>query len=298
MENKNQPAELQSLVSLLDDPDEEVFENVFNRLVEYGPAVIPSLENEWMHNLDEMVQERLENLIHTIQFDYVKSELKTWVLNESNNLLKALLIINKYQFADADNQKIIEQIESLKKNIWMELNYQLTPLEQVRVFNLIFFKHSNYQPNIENIYDPKNNFLSHILDTKKSNPIGMGLLYLLLAQQLRMPVYGVCLKRYFILCLIDADVFHADTGMINKNDILFYINPYNKGAIFRIDEIHAYLRRMKLEAKHQYFYPANNIEIVNELLSIIAQNYEMQQQQEKVEEILFLKSLLSNKKSG
>ena len=290
--------ELKSLVALLDDPDEEVFENVFNRLCEYGPAVIPSLETEWMHNLDEKVQARLENLIHTIQFDHVKSELKVWALNESNNLLKALLIINKYHFPDADNQKIIEQIELLKKNIWVELNFQLTALEQVRVFNLIFFKYSNYEPNIENIYDPKNNFLGFILESKKSNPIGMGLLYLLLAQQLHIPVYGVCLKSYFILCMIDADVFHADAGMIHKSDILFYINPYNKGAIFQTEEIHAYLRRMKLEAKDKYFYPANNIIIVNELLTVIAQNYEMQNQKEKADEIFILRSLLTIEKMG
>ncbi len=293
MSNNIKNTELKSLVALLDDPDEEVFENVFNRLCEYGPAVIPSLESEWMHNLDEMVQERLETLIHTIQFDYVKSELKTWALNDSKDLLKGLLIINKYQYPDADNQKIIEQIELLKKNIWIELNYQLTPLEQVRVFNLIFFKHSKYEPNIENIHDPKNNFISHILESKKSNPIGIALLYLLLAQQLRMPIYGVCLKQYFILCFIDADIFHTDSSMMNAQDILFYINPYNKGAIFNNQEIHAYLRRMKLEPKDKYFYPASNIEIVKELLDTILQNFEMQGEKEKAEEIFFLKGILS-----
>jgi regulator of sirC expression with transglutaminase-like and TPR domain len=279
-------------VALLDDPDEEVFENVFNRLCEYGPAVIPSLETEWMHNLDETVQKRLETLIHTIQFDFVKSELKTWALTDSNNLLKALLIINKYYFPDADNQKIIEQIESLKKNIWLELNYQLTPLEQIRVFNLIFFNHCKYEPNIENIHDPKNNFLSFILESKKSNPIGLSLLYLLIAQQVRLPVYGVCLKNYFVLCFIDADVFHHDSGMMNARDILYYINPYNKGAIFKREEILAYLRRIKAEPKDKYFFPANNIDIVKELLTNLLQNFEMQNQQEKAEEILFLKNLL------
>ncbi|MEY2829175.1 MAG: hypothetical protein RIQ33_1033, partial [Bacteroidota bacterium] len=85
-----------SLISLLDDPDEEVYNNVFAKLCECGPIVIPQLENEWEHNVDELVQVRLETLIHTIQFDALKNALKTWVLNHADDLQMGILIFNKY----------------------------------------------------------------------------------------------------------------------------------------------------------------------------------------------------------
>ncbi len=285
--------EFKSLVSLLDDPDEEVFENVFQKLVEYGPQVIPSLESEWEHNLDEVVQERLENLIHTIQFDALKNELTTWVLVNPNDLLQGALIVNKFLYPEADNKKLVVQIEELKKNIWIELNYHLTPLEQVSIFNTIFYKHLQFAANTEMPHDPKNSFIGYVLESKKGNPIGIGLLYLLLAQQLHMPVYGVCLKNYFVLCYIDSEVFNLDPGMMNSNDILFYINPFNKGSLFKRPEIIAYLKSIKTENKEQYFNPATSKEVLLEALSVVSLDYQMQGNKDKMEELMQLKQILS-----
>jgi regulator of sirC expression with transglutaminase-like and TPR domain len=292
LSSKASNKEFKSLISLLDDPDEEVFNSVFNKLCEYGPIVIPTLEDEWEHNVDEVVQERLENLIHTIQFDYLKSELKIWALNESNNLMKGVLIFNKYFYPDVDDNDIIEKINALKKEIWIELNYQLTPIEQVRVFNLIFFKHQKFHSNLEQLHEPKNNFITYALETKKSNQIGLGILYLILAQQLRMPVYGICLKNHFVVCYVDSDVFHADTSYISAHDILFYINPFNLGAIFNKEQILDYLKKIKAEPQDKYFFPTTNIEIIKELINTAINNYTLQGVKEKVEELLLLKSLL------
>jgi regulator of sirC expression with transglutaminase-like and TPR domain len=281
-----------SLISLLDDPDEEVYNNVFAKLCECGPVVIPQLENEWEHNVDELVQLRLETLIHTIQFDSLKNELKTWVLNHADDLQMGILIFNKYHYPEANDKLIVEKIETLKKQIWIELNYQLTPIEQIRVFNLIFFKHHHFHSNFEHPTDPKNNFITYTIETKKGNQIGLGLIYLLVAQQLRMPVYGVCLKNYFVICYVDTDIFQSDINYINQQDILFYINPYNLGAIFNRPQILDYLQKIKSEVKDKYFYPATNIEIMKELISQTAHDYQLLQENDKVNEMRQLLQLL------
>ncbi|MEN9523165.1 MAG: hypothetical protein RL065_1542, partial [Bacteroidota bacterium] len=107
--------EYKSLIALLDDPDEEIYNNVFTKLCEYGKIVIPHLESEWEHNLDELVQQRVEDVIHTIQFDEIKSELKIWALNKPENLFQALLIINKYFYPEGNNENITQKIENIKK---------------------------------------------------------------------------------------------------------------------------------------------------------------------------------------
>jgi regulator of sirC expression with transglutaminase-like and TPR domain len=295
LSNSSQVNKYKVLVSLLDDPDEEVFENVFQKLCEFGPEVIPTLESEWEHNLDERVQERLENLIHTIQFDALVKALENWCNLEKPSLLDGLLIINQFQFPDADNQKLIEQLEVLKKNIWIELNYHLTPLEQIGVFNTIFFKHLLFDSVKENLHEPKNSLLSHVLESKKGNAIGIGLLYLLLAQQLKIPLYGVCLKDYFVLCYVDTSVFNPDSSMVNSQDILFYVNPFNKGALFNRGEIITYLERIKASAKNTYFQPATNKEILAALVHVLFLDFELAGQKEKTDELLLLKQLLAAK---
>ncbi|MFM2048118.1 MAG: hypothetical protein RI955_666 [Bacteroidota bacterium] len=281
-----------SLISLLDDPDEEVFNNVFAKLCEFGPEVIPQLEDEWEHNLDDLVQTRLETLIHTIQFDSLKNELKTWALNESDNLQKGIIIFNKFYYPDAPENTITDKLEILKKEIWIELNQQLTPIEQVRVFNLIFFKHQQFHANLLQSKDPKNNFITYNLETKKGNQIGLGLLYLLVAQQLRMPIYGVCLKNHFVVCFVDTDVFQKNSGYINSQDILFYVNPYNQGAIFNRPQIIEYLHKLRAEPKDKYFNPANNIELLTELILQTAADFKLQNEHIKYDELMQLKNLL------
>ena len=36
-----------ALINLIDDPDEDIFSHVRDRLLQYGPEAIPYLENSW-----------------------------------------------------------------------------------------------------------------------------------------------------------------------------------------------------------------------------------------------------------
>ena len=56
--------ELNALFKLIDDPDEEVFSAVTNRLVVYGKSIIPQLEYLWENTVLQPVQDRIEVLVH------------------------------------------------------------------------------------------------------------------------------------------------------------------------------------------------------------------------------------------
>ncbi len=59
--------EIAALYTLIDDPDEEVFGVVSERIVNYGTPIIPTLEHWWETTPNEQVQNRIENLIHRLQ---------------------------------------------------------------------------------------------------------------------------------------------------------------------------------------------------------------------------------------
>jgi len=55
--------EITALLNLIDDPDEDVYHTVSNKLVSFGKEIIPNLENLWESISNEETQERIELLI-------------------------------------------------------------------------------------------------------------------------------------------------------------------------------------------------------------------------------------------
>ncbi|MFM8963974.1 MAG: HEAT repeat domain-containing protein [Sphingomonadales bacterium] len=83
-------ATIKALVRLIDDPDELVFQQVRDELMKFGPDVVPVLEQSWEQDYYGLLfQDRIENLIHDIQFEAVKHQLNTWLQSPDKDLLKA-----------------------------------------------------------------------------------------------------------------------------------------------------------------------------------------------------------------
>jgi len=192
-------AEINSLLKLLDDPDEEVFQHVSGKLLSYGFKVIPALEIEWEQSFNAVLQQRIENVIHKIQFNSVKKELASWFKNGGNDLLHGILIINKYQYPDLDDQKLMNQIEAIKRDAWLQLNYNMSAIEKVKVLNHVFYNVHGFSGNVNNHHDPHNSYLNLVLESKKGNQITLAIIYSIVAQKLDIPIYGVNLPQHFIL---------------------------------------------------------------------------------------------------
>jgi hypothetical protein len=60
--------EINALFTLIDDPDEEVYSTVSEKIVAYGKNIIPNLEHLWETTLSEDVQERIEMIIHHLHY--------------------------------------------------------------------------------------------------------------------------------------------------------------------------------------------------------------------------------------
>ena len=134
-----QTNDIAALIRLIDDPDEDIFLHVKDQLLQYGPDAIPYLESSWEEkDFGLIFMNRVENLIHEIQFDYVKQELSNW-LNSDRDLLKGAIIISKYQYSGLDEELIYESIDQIRKDIWLELSNKQTAFEKVRIFNKVFF---------------------------------------------------------------------------------------------------------------------------------------------------------------
>jgi regulator of sirC expression with transglutaminase-like and TPR domain len=281
-------AEIQSLIRLLDDPDREIYEHVHEKLLSYGPTAITYLENAWEQAFDPIQQERIAELVHEIQFGLVKTDLELWQQSGAFDLLQGVLIINKYQYPDLDEQKIINQIEAIKRDIWMQMMFEGSPAEQVKLINHVLYNIYGFSGNTTNHQDPQNSYLNQVLETKKGNQISLAIIYSIVAQKLDIPIYGVNLPQHFILAYLDET---AKTEF--ESGILFYINAFNKGFIFGRRDVDQFLKQLNLKLDKQFYEPCSNTDIVRRILRNLISAYENLGSTEKVQELNELLAVLN-----
>ncbi len=281
------PTEVNSLIRLLDDPDGEIFEHVHQKLLSFGTEAIDYLESAWEQAFDPIQQERIANLVHEIQFGIVKNDLKLWHQGGAFDLLQGTLIINRYQYPDLDEQKVINQIEAVKRDIWIQMVNEASPSEQVKLINHVFYSIYGFSGNTSNHLDPQNSYLSQVLDTKKGNQISLAIIYSIIAQKLDIPVYGVNLPQHFILAYVD-DSRQSDF----EAGIVFYINAFNKGFIFGRRDVDMFLKQLNLKFDKHYYEPCSNTDIIKRVLRNLISAYENLGSIEKVEELNQLLEIL------
>ena len=274
------PTEVNSLIRLLDDPDGEIFEHVHQKLLSYGPEAIGYLEQAWEQAFDSIQQERIANLVHEIQFGIVKKDLQLWYQGGAFDLLQAILIINRYQYPDLDEQKVINQIEAIKRDVWIQLMNEHSPSEQVKLINHVFYNLYGFRGNTTNHQDPQNSYISQVLETKKGNQISLAIIYSIIAQKLDIPVYGVNLPQHFILAYLDESRQSDFEG-----GILFYINAFNKGFIFGRRDVDMFLKQLNLKFDRQFYEPCSNTDIIKRVLRNLISSYEHLGSKDKIVEL-------------
>lgn len=272
--------EIAALIKLLDDPDAEVARHVEEKLLSYGQEVIEYLESAWEQSFDALLQQRIENLVHKIQFTHIKTELQLWHMSGSFDLLQGILIINRYQYPDLDEQKIINKIEDIKRDCWMQMMYDMSAIEKVKLINHVLYNNYGFAGNTSNHQDPQNSYISQVLESKKGNQISLAIIYSIIAQKLDIPVYGVNLPQHFILAYVDESREYDEKG-----GVLFYINAFNKGFIFYKRDVDAFLRQLQLKPEPQFYSPCTNTDILIRVLRNLISSYQNLGQTEKVGEL-------------
>jgi regulator of sirC expression with transglutaminase-like and TPR domain len=282
--------ELNALINLLEDPDEVIFVAVKDQILSMGSDVIPALENVWENTFNNILQSRIEDIIHTIQMEQVKAELLLWVETGGNDLLAGTLLISRYQYPDLDTEQVRKQIDLIKRDVWLEINPNLTAYEKVKVINHILFDVYNFSGNTSNYHAPQNSFINNVLESKRGNPLLLSIVYSVIAQGLNIPIYGVNLPEHFILAYRDEYSIQQEG---QEEAILFYINPFSRGAVFSRREIDTFLKQLKLEPNRIFYESCPNIDIVSRQVRNLVHSYEKLGYPNKVNDLKELLAILS-----
>ena len=102
--------EIIALISLLDDEDAEILNHVSEKIVTIGERITPFLENHWEATINPMVQNRIEDLIHKVQFSALKTKLFNWKNSSNQDILEGLWLVSTYQYPDTDLDTLYNKI--------------------------------------------------------------------------------------------------------------------------------------------------------------------------------------------
>ena len=178
------PSELEALISLLDDPDLEVHRHVFNKLTSLGNRVLPDLYRAWEKDQNPDIQNRLEEIIHDIRLKDTLGEFERWTKNEEADILQGLLILSKMRYPDYNEYFISNELNRIRRAIWLAMGQYVSTIEQINIFNHVFFRDLGFRCLDEEMSSPSGYFMNHVIESRKGNAFSIAILYQCIAQSL------------------------------------------------------------------------------------------------------------------
>ncbi len=286
--------EISALFHLIDDPDSEVFTRVSDRIVSYGRGIIPNLEHLWENTISEEVQLRIELLIHKLHFRDLTEDFERWKGSSYQDLLTACMLVAKFQYPEMHAAPVLGDVEKLRRNIWLELNNYLTPLEQVNVLTSILYNYYGLKGTEVGYQHPEEFLINKVLETKRGNAIANGILYLLLAELLDIPIKAINIPKQFILAYIKPEYLHEKHAHESaQNRIEFFIDPMS-GQVFTHKDVENYFKRISVPPVASYFHPISHERIIQTLLEEFSKCFDNQKNAYKQKELMDLVALLNN----
>ncbi len=246
--------EYNAILTLLGDPDKVVYEQVKNRLLQENTNIIAKLEVSSHSSDNTFFNQRINEIIAEISFGNIYKSLQDWRNTANNDLLKGAYLVNKLRFNKLEYKDLHNEIEKIKNLLKYELIHNFTPLEQIRAINHILYKVLKFSGSFA-MRAKEHYFINKVLKTKKGSDISLAIIYLCVARRFGLPLYGIDMHQNFLLAYVNTN-----------NNVIFYINPFNKGIVLGRSEIDVFLKHQKIKQKKSYYTPIDNNAIIKILI--------------------------------
>jgi hypothetical protein len=240
--------EIISLLKLLEDPDENIYRVIKDKILDNGEMFKIYLENYHSLSMDELAIERSENLLDEISLNNLKLKLINYVDNKDSDLLDGVLLLETYFNRDIDTKQIKNDCEEIIHKVWLEINDGLTVLEKVRIINTILFQTYNFRKypigEFKQEYLSFTNFVSY----KKYISPTISLLYCIIAERVNIPIYPIEIPGIFLVAYVNKEIAESvyKDNIENKNSIVFYIHPYDGGGLIDRRILEKYIKLQKM----------------------------------------------------
>lgn len=229
-------AEIKALLTLLADEDEKTFSVARRVLLESRKTTLPYLEKA-THSSDAVVRGRVRTLLDTIRLDELEGRFRE-LLTETDpqqELETGCQLLAEHAYPDVDMTRYSEQLDAMARELdgLLHGRHDARTAVPILVHYLAQEKHLHGEDRY--FQDPDGSYLNRVLDRNAGIPISLSIVYLLVAQRLGLPLFGVGLPGHFVVKWEDP----RDT---------VYLDPYHAGKVLTVDDC----RRLVEEAGHPF----------------------------------------------
>ena len=213
----------------------------------------------------ELPLERIEKMIYRLRLKDTQQQLTEWAAISKPSLFEGALILVKYQFPELALDPLRHQLEKIRRNIWLELNNYLTPLEQANVIKNILYNYYQIKGVEINYNKPDEFLMSGPLQAKKGNAFANTILYAELCAQLEIDAEFINIPKQCIIAFYSSDWDDTEVYPNPQEFIQFYVEG-TTGHAFSQKDLDQYFLRSNIEPKNMYYKKLSNIRIIKKLL--------------------------------
>lgn len=114
-------------------------------------------------------------------------------------LLEAVASLAQDEYPELDVEQVLGDVDQLLARLQRRLPPDAGPLQRLRLLNQFFFVDLGFGGNVNDFYDPDNSYLQAVLRTRRGIPISLAVLWIELAQGLKLKARGVGFPGHFMV---------------------------------------------------------------------------------------------------
>ncbi len=267
---------LAALSVLLEDPDQNTFNAVMESL--QHKDVVQDLDYLWKTSDNELVLDRLDQLMHKIRFNQIKEALVKWKQNGAD-IIEGAWLMATYQYPDIKLSDITAHIMQFVYDAYIRFNDDQKPEDKVAILNEVVL--SKLKITTREFH---HSFIHTTLDAKLGSDLMLAIIYMGVAQKLYLPIYGVPMPQIFLLAYVDSPTLNQ--GYASQKNVAFFINQIDHGTIY--SEIRP------LANQPNSLRPCSNEITLATLVRVFLSHYEKKNAIDKVNELQTLLQILGD----
>lgn len=218
--------EIESIISLLDDPDEKIFDGIKDIVVENFGFFSERLNGILHDGCSEIVKDRISTLAqlsisNIFQNDFLDYTSK---VTPEPSLLDGVTLIEKTSNTSFDDHAFIQYVQELSRKAWLKLG-NCTATESVRVIRGVFEDEHIHVAPMKRLY--LNDLFA--ADDKPMTKSMLLLLFLIVCQKNDINIRP-------ILTPVNHEYYSVEVGYVNMDIARASNIPSKNGAIFAVDD--------------------------------------------------------------
>lgn len=255
-----------AFLSLLDDPSPVVHKALVSWLEAEGAAGVAFLKT-MVTGENRLLGIHASRMLGELKIVDPISEFRNFIRSLNYELETGALLMSRAVFPDLDVGKCCLLLHEISSRCLELILPAMSAREKCWIINRVLFDEYAFHGNTVEFSDPRNSFLSEVLDRRCGIPISLATVYILVAQRCGLNLEPVGIPGHFLVgCYLEKAPF--------------YIDPFENGIFRTPEDIFSILRKNSVAPKLTYLAPTPIREVLCRTCRNLVNHYNIAQQPE------------------